>query len=794
MARSCCNHRSLFRWLFILVLSCAFCCVLPSPAQAQAPAVGLLDEVHIEGLTSHREETLLKSLKTKAGQPYNPLIVQEDLKQLSTMMRQASVETRPTDDGGLALYFVVNEFPRFRKLQVIGNSKLTNDRIESLLGLRETDVLDEKTQRGIVRSLTNEYRTAGLPQATVRIEVLDVPASERSLTETPEADLQVIINEGRQVLCQDVTIDGNNAFGDLRLKSQMETKGSWGFVNNYYDDATFEEDLKRIGSFYAANGYFDARIERGLFNETTVKGQPTISPMVKITEGERYRFGKALVSGARLFSHAEVVRPFLALEGKPFEGESFREALDAVRDLYLSHGLLTTEITPEYQYATDDQRIDVKLTINEDNRIYVGEIKVKRNQAYVGVGEDASGFERWYAGITPPVEDDVIAREVLLEPGKIYNKTLERETLRRLDRMGVFEGESLGVYNEPTLDPRVHNLVLNVQESVTGAISGGVGFGDGSGVYIFGQLSERNVRGKGDQFNTRIQLGTRTSSAVISFLDRHYNDGPDSMLYKAFYQNLRRPGYDAQEGGLVLEHGHTLASDWTRYIRGQVGIVALSKDSGIDAEEELDKEYFVSTLQLRFEKDTRWPLGASPREGWQQTFAATGGYAGGPLFKLEYMRDQYWPLPRLLPRANVPEDWTWRTNLFAGLIPYDRDSLPIHERFFLGGNSDLRGFAYRGADDRDPKDDDLPVGGNVKLLVKNELLYPIYDPVSGAFFVDAGILGRHPFSYSKPRVSTGAGLRLDVKRVQIALDLAIPVVTGSDDDLRFFHFSLKSQF
>ena len=244
------------------------------------------------------------------------------------------------------------------------------------------------------------------------------------------------------------------------------------------------------------------------------------------------------------------------------------------------------------------------------------------------------------------------------------------------------------------------------------------------------------------------------------------------------------PGYRARIAGNRVEWGHPLEDNWTRYVATRLEAIDMSeREDG--AEEELDRLYPAATVELRFEQDTREPIGQRPREGYYQSFGIETGYAGAPLVRLEALRDEYRPLT---------DFWTWRMTSLAGLIPYHRDVLPIHERYFLGGNEDMRGFGYRGAGYFDDDDKDVPIGGAAKLLVKNELLFPIFDPVSGVLFTDFGLLGASPSSWEVPRLSSGAGLRFDLQRVQVGLDLAVPILTDGDDDTRFFHFSLQSQF
>jgi outer membrane protein insertion porin family len=750
------------------------------PAQFEGDPI---DRVEIDGLVSYRPEEVLSRLKTQAAKPYQPLDAQEDLRALARIMRNAAYDLEPTPDGQLVVRFRVVEFPRLGVLQVIGNVKLTTERIETLLALKPGEsVLDADTLESARRALDREYQALGRPATRVTINLID--AAETEAGKRPGADLQIVIDEGEQILCKDMIVRGNKVFSTTRLKSILQTNGSWLFLKNYYSEDLFEEDLQRLRDFYAAQGYFDATIARGAFEVSRAKGRPVVSPVVEIAEGERYVLGEVDVRGARLFSRAEILAPFRSLHDKPFDGPRFAEALEKATSLYADHGLLTTQFRPDYTYDAPAHRLNVMLQIVEHERIYVGRIQVVRPN-YDDLDDDAGWFRKWYGRVAPPVADEVIAREILLKPGEIYDRALERDSARRLARLGVFDLEKLSVHGSPTRDPGVHDVVVEAADNITGAHYFGIGFGDADGAYLEASFVERNFGGRADVLSIGGRLGTRTSSASIRFLNRHLGDTLDSLDSRIFFELQTRPGYRAHIGGGHFEWSHPLAESWTRRLRARFEGVKLEERDGIDAHEDLDRVYPVATLRLRFEQDARWPPGGPTREGYVQSVGVEAGYAGAPLLNLDAARDQYIPLTDRL---------TWRLFASAGVIPYHRDVLPIHERHFLGGNNDLRGFAYRGAGYFDEDEDDVPIGGAIKTLLKNELIFPIYKPISGVLFADVGSLAASPTSWEMPRASTGAGLLFDMRQMQVGLYLAAPVATRDDDQTRFFHFSLQSQF
>jgi outer membrane protein insertion porin family len=625
--------------------------------------------------------------------------------------------------------------------------------------------------------LDREYDALGAPQTRVRLSLIDLSAAE--------ADLQVLINEGKPLVCRDFIIHGNRAFSTTRLKSHLKTTGSLWLIKNYYDDATLDEDVGLLRDFYAAHGYFDARVRRGAFLYDGQGAQASVSPVIEIDEGTRYAFGHVVARGARLYSQAEIVAPFESLRGKPFDGEAFSEALKKVQALYFDHGLLNTEIKPDQEYDAARHELNLVLSIAESDRVYVGKILLKRPK-YKDDGKRSS-LQVWHDRNAPPVKDEAVLSEVLLAPGDIYNRRLEQDSLRRLEKLNVFKQDTLKATDRPTENPNVHDMVIEAQDAETGDLTVGVGYGDAYGLYGFVSATENNVGGRADVFSTGLMIGTMTSSIEATYLKRHFAGARDSLSSRAFVERQYYVGYHATTAGLHEEWSHPFHDDWTRYLRARLEYVQLGSNHDVDeTAEDLNRGYGVATLRLKFEQDTRRPIGDQPtREGYLQDFSVEAGYAGAAMANFQASRDQYTPLTNHL---------TWRFYGMAGVMPFDADRVPIQERYFMGGANDLRGFKYRGAGYYDAKNGDVPIGGATKVLAKNELLYPLFDPVTGVLFVDAGDMGSNPGSWQSPRLSTGMGVRFDMKKVQVGLDAVLPVVKETQDEARYFHFSIQTKF
>jgi outer membrane protein insertion porin family len=126
-----------------------------------------------------------------------------------------------------------------------------------------------------------------------------------------------------------------------------------------------------------------------------------------------------------------------------------------------------------------------------------------------------------------------------------------------------------------------------------------------------------------------------------------------------------------------------------------------------------------------------------------------------------------------------------------------RDEMPVYERYFLGGSDSLRGFEYRSVGhDVNGKN----VGGQTMMVLTTEVSHPIWGPLRGAIFADAGNAWRRSYNLdlSEFNIGIGYGLRLKLPMIQapLKLDFAFPILRSDSDMSRKLriHFNVGFTF
>ena len=138
----------------------------------------------------------------------------------------------------------------------------------------------------------------------------------------------------------------------------------------------------------------------------------------------------------------------------------------------------------------------------------------------------------------------------------------------------------------------------------------------------------------------------------------------------------------------------------------------------------------------------------------ESTLQVAGGPLGGTV---NYLR------PNFETIFYIPH--TSKTSLglrgqIAYITPYgDTQTLPFYQRYFLGGETQVRGYPIRFIGPRNSSG--RVIGGNKVLLLNAEYYFDLFGPLRMLFFVDAGqaYLEGERIRFDELRISYGAEAR-----------------------------------
>jgi len=371
---------------------------------------------------------------------------------------------------------------------------------------------------------------------------------------------------------------------------------------------------------------------------------------------------------------------------------------------------------------------------------------------------------------------------------------------------GLFGDPVPAMVPTPSGDPlRDLPLQISPEETQTGRLMFGVGVNSDAGLVGNITVDEQNFdwrnvptswqdvwegrafRGAGERFRLELVPGTQVQRYMVTFQEPYLNDQPIDFGMSGFYYQRIFTEWTEQRVGGSLSLGYRFTHDLTGSVRFQGQNVKIENPeypvpSLLDVLGHNELYTFSASLQ----HDTRDnPFNATEGHLLSASMDETIGSFQYPRASVEY--SQFY---RIFQRADRSGNHVLNLQVRAG---YSGDNTPIFERFYAGGFSSLRGFAFRGVTPRDPVYG-MGVGGDFQLLATAQYLFPITadDMLKGVVFVDAGTVEPTITQWTQTtRVAPGFGLRISIPMMgpaPIALDFAFPINKEPGDVTQIFSF------
>jgi outer membrane protein insertion porin family len=514
----------------------------PPPAPGATPNV--IDSIEFRGSRRVPQETLRALTFTKKGDKYDEETLHRDFMALWNTGRfdDIRLEKEPGPNGWIIRY-IVTERRVVRSIKYEGNKSVTVSEIldrfkERKVGLTVEAQYDPNKVQRATNVLKEYLAERGRQYATVTPDIRQIPPSS----------LEIVfnVNEGPKVKVGHIGIEGNKIFSDRVVIRAMKNLKPIGvphsiFLENMFakgfDSTKLEEDKDRIRDFYQQNGYFTARVVEHKVNIRDVKPGGIKIPLLKpnkpgkaadidltIEEGRQYHLNKINFVGVKLFRTPEtLMRPLFQMqEGDVFSTAKLRKGIENMRKLYGEFGYIdfVPEPSPEPLPGTD--KIDLTFNVDEGKQFFVRRIDFSGNTT---------------------TRDKVIRRELLIDEGDMYNTRLWEISILRLNQLGYFE--QLKAEDAATIsrDPKTNtvDLTLKVKERGKNSIQLNGGVSGISGSFIGFQYSTNNFLGLGETLSLDSQIGDRIRNVTFGFTEPYLFDMP---MQAGFTVYTNRFNYD----------------------------------------------------------------------------------------------------------------------------------------------------------------------------------------------------------------------------------------------------------
>lgn len=725
-------------------------------------------------------------LKTQTGDLFSQLIFDGDLKMLSEEYDQVKSEIKPQNDK-LLITLRLWPKPKIASINWSGNKIYKTSTLQKELGIKPGYVFSTDKFNTSLNKVKEYYIKKGFFES-------DISYSTAPLKNKNEIVINISVYEGKSGKINRIEFTGLTNREKSDLLATMYTKKyffltSWLTGQGIFRQEAIDQDQMTIMNYLNNKGYADAKVKIKFLQTPKNSG---LNIEINVVKGIVYRVGKITFSGNTLYKNEEIEKKISIRSNDIFSPEKIRENTQAIKDLYGVKGYIETEVFQESCLLENSPVYNLHFQIEEGQQFKIGLIRVFGNTQ---------------------TNTNVILRESLLVPGKVFDSRRLKGTQQRIQNIGYFE--NVNVYavksEEKKTDMNYRDVYIEVKETQTGNANLSLGFSSLNDVFGSFELAERNfnwkglgsifqkgpsaLRGAGEYANAKVTLGRKQQSYFFTWMDPYFRDSLWRFGFDVSktLNKLQSKDYKIKTYGSSVFASYPITEYFTYGTKYRIrhSNTDLKKIKTVVDREIEESHGLISAISTSIgydSTDNSYKAHKGIRSLLEFEYAGVGG--DFYFLKFNYLNALYFPL------------WEKGTLKFRADFRFIEpichtipNELPLSEKFFLGGETTVRGYKPYILGPRRPSNIHDPIGGISSTLLSLELSHHIFKPMDIFAFFDAGSVSDKHFTVQKLNASYGIGTRLEImNRMPITIGYGVPINADHSSDKQKFFFSMGGQF
>jgi outer membrane protein insertion porin family len=747
-------------------------CLMPLSMYGQ----DVIERIDITGNQRVTKETIQYYLSSRAGDFYSPDLLRRDFKVLWATGFFADIRIEESDgQHGKIVQIIVRENPIIKDISFKTGKKVKEKDIVDKLKEKDAYLLpysyySEHKVRRIEEVIKVLLADKGLPAGKV-----DVQTSSRAPN---EMDVVFDIDEGPKVRVGEIIFEGNPKLPQAALESAFKENREHGIIawitgKDSFKESAVPTDLANLKTKLQENGYMEATIGEPRFEDMQktsifLRKQPMKRIIVPVDAGYRYTIGEIAIEGNQFFN-ADFLKRFIKFkEGEVYLTTVREKAQEEIENLYRDWGYIYSQARPVEKLDPKHKKVNLTFQIFEGEVAYLNRMEFKGNIF---------------------TKDKVIRREMMLREGDRFSFAMFKDSLLRLNQLGLVELEGEPDVKPNPQDPTQVDVDIRLTELQRNNIQFSAGYSGYQGTFVALSYSTVNFLGAGEKLELSMQYGKRMKNYSFGFTEPYLFDQPINLGFNIHDQRMIYPGlFDRSSRGASLNLGARLKG----YLRGSLmysyenlkvrpyegddddpyynpyySPYSYGSYGGINPYYSYGQYHISAIIPSLYRNTVDSPLTPSRGALYLVSMKYAGSFLGGDvdMIKPRFEFTQYIPVLKGQSLGLHME--------YSFIEPIgDVLEVPFWERFFLGGERSIRGYEIYTIGPRDPENG-RNVGGEKQLVFNAEYIIPISGPLYTILFFDAGnALPRYQsFSSKNLYTSTGIELRIFVPALRVPFRL-----------------------
>jgi outer membrane protein insertion porin family len=707
-----------------LILGLFLCGLVPK--SFAAPQAGqIIEDIDISGNRRIPTETVKSRIYTRNGDVYDEAALQRDLRSVwnSGYFEDVRME-REQSPKGWRIHIYVREKPTIRTIDYKGlNSVSVSDVLERYKKVKVPLTVDSPYDatkvikaKVVLQQLLSEH---GRQFATISVQVQQVPP----------ASVSVIFNvkEGPKIKVGKIRFTGNKHVKSRTLRAAMKNLHPIGIPRSIFLEGVFaktfdasklEEDAERVREALQIYGYFKAVVDdpKTQLRDTSSKlripfiqkGQGKVMDItVPIEEGDKYKLKAITFKGNKAILNTTLLRNIFPIkDGDTFNKQLIGKGLDNLRKAYGELGYIDFTPVPTTDIDDEKKEITLNVEVEEGKPYFVRRIEFQGNTT---------------------TRDRVIRRELLVQEGQVFNSRLWDISVLRLNQLNYFDALKPEDDTERKLNTQDGTVDLTVKVREKGknsiGLTGGVSGLEGS--FIGLNYETNNFLGLGETLQVQANVGSLSRVLLFGFTEPYMFDRPLTLGFTVYSrrfdfnqarqasinagQNLNLPqsvlnqllNYNQSSTGFTASSSYLLGHSFKR-----VGLTYSLDTTTINTFSDASRNLF-QTLNFRnisgpdalkgiITSSITPSLSFSTIDSPVRPHRGKSLYLSSEIAGLGGNVKFYRPLVAFTEWKPIYHQNTLGVRLQASYISgFGGSEAPPYQRFYMGGENDLRGFDVR---------------------------------------------------------------------------------------------------
>ena len=207
--------------------------------------------------------------------------------------------------------------------------------------------------------------------------------------------------------------------------------------------------------------------------------------IIPVDAGYLYRVGEVKVEGNKIVNTQYLHSLIKFKEGDIYSTKEREKAVEEIQEVYGDIGYLYTQVYPVESLDPKRKRVTVTFNILEGDVVFLNRLEFKGNTY---------------------TKDKVLRREIILREGDTFSLGMFKNSLLRLNQLGLVELEGDPDVKPVPDKPALMNITVNVRELQRNNIQFTAGYSGYEGTFVAFSYSTVNFLGAGEKLELMTQF------------------------------------------------------------------------------------------------------------------------------------------------------------------------------------------------------------------------------------------------------------------------------------------------